>query len=138
MILNKFLFYYKFVEFETNAYLFCRQFFFFICIVVQSLSRVQLFATPWIVALHASLSFAVSWGLLKLMSIESLMPSNHFILCCPLLFLSLIFLSIRIFLSSVHFNYFLILSSLSLFPLEFCLYLVLNSFFGSEILLSFL
>ena len=133
-----FFFYYKRVELETNAYLFCRQFFFFICTVVQSLSRIQLFATPWIVARHASLSFTISWSLLKLISIESVTPSNHFILSCPLLFLSLIFLRIRVFPSSVHFHYFQKLSSLSLFPLEFSLYLVFDSFFGSEILLSFL
>ena len=51
-------------------------------VVVQSLSRVQLFATPWAAARQASLSFT-SWRLLKLMSIESVMPSNHLILCCP-------------------------------------------------------
>ena len=51
---------------------------------VQSLSRVRLFATPWTAACQASLSIANSWSLLKLMSIESVMPSNHLILCCPL------------------------------------------------------
>ena len=54
-------------------------------IVVQSLSYIQLFVTPWTAAHQASLSFTLSWGLLKLMSIESTMPSNHLILCCPLL-----------------------------------------------------
>ena len=49
--------------------------------VVQLLSRVQLFATPWIAARQASLSFTISQSLLKLMSIESVMPSNHLILC---------------------------------------------------------
>ena len=53
---------------------------------VQSLSRVQLFATPWTTARQASLSIANSQSLLKLMSIKSVMPSNHLILCCPLLF----------------------------------------------------
>ena len=53
---------------------------------VQSLSRVRLFATPWTAACQASLSITNSRGLLKLMSIESVMPSNHLILCCPLLF----------------------------------------------------
>jgi len=48
---------------------------------VQSLSHVQLFATPWIAAHQASLSFTVSWSLLELMSIESAMPSNRLILC---------------------------------------------------------
>ena len=52
--------------------------------VVQSLSHVGLFATPWVAARQASLSFTTSWSLLKLMSIESVMPSNHLILCRPL------------------------------------------------------
>ena len=52
---------------------------------VQSLSRVQLFATPWTAARQASLFITNSQGLLKLMSIESVMPSNHLILCHPLL-----------------------------------------------------
>ena len=54
---------------------------------VQSLSRVQLFATPWIAANQASLSITYSWSSLKLMSIESVMPSSHLILCRPLLLL---------------------------------------------------
>ena len=54
---------------------------------VQLLSRVQLFATPWTAAYQASLSVTNSWSLLKLMSIESVMPSNHLILCHPLLLL---------------------------------------------------
>ena len=65
---------------------------------VQSLSRVRLFATPWTAACQASLSFTNSWSLLKLMSIKSVMPSNHLILCCSLLLLPLIFpSSIRVF-----------------------------------------
>ena len=69
-----------------------------ICISpVQSLSRVQLFATPWTVALQASLSITNSWSLLNLMSIESVMPSNHLILCRPFLLLPSIFPSIRVF-----------------------------------------
>ena len=64
--------------------------------VVQSLSRVQLFATPWTEARQASLSFTISQSLLKLMSIESAMPSGHLILCCPLLLLPSIFPSIRV------------------------------------------
>ena len=64
---------------------------------VQSLSRVQLFATPWTAACQASLSITNSWSLLKLMSIESVMPFNHLILCCPLLLLPSIFPSIRVF-----------------------------------------
>ena len=66
-------------------------------IVVQSLSIVQLFAPPRIAASQASLSFTISQNLLKLMSIELMMLSNHFILCRPLLPLPSVFLSIRIF-----------------------------------------
>ena len=61
---------------------------------VQSLSRVRLFATPWKAARQASLSTTNSQSLLKLMSIKSVMPSNHPILCCPLLLLPSIFPSI--------------------------------------------
>ena len=64
---------------------------------VQSLSRVQLFVTPWNAARQASLSITNSQNLLKLMSIESVMPSNHLILCRPLLFPPSIFPSIRCF-----------------------------------------
>ena len=64
---------------------------------VQSLSRVQLFATPWIAARQASLSITNSWSLPKPMSIESVMPSSHLILCHPLLFLPPIPPSIRVF-----------------------------------------
>ena len=64
---------------------------------VQSLSRVQLFVTPWIAACQASLSITNSWSLLKLMSIELMMPSNHLILCGPLLLPPSIFPSIRVF-----------------------------------------
>ena len=64
---------------------------------VQSLSRVQLFATPWTAAHQASLFITNSRGLLKLISIESVMPSNHLIHCHPLLLPPLIFPSIRVF-----------------------------------------
>ena len=64
---------------------------------VQSLSHVRLFATPWTAACQASLSITNSQSLLKLMSIESMMPSNHLILCHPLLLLPSIFSSIRVF-----------------------------------------
>ena len=64
---------------------------------VQLLSRVWLFATPWMAAREASLSGTNSQSLLKLMSIESVMPSSHLILCCPLLLPSSIFPSIRVF-----------------------------------------
>ena len=62
-------------------------FFFWYC-CVQSLSCVWLSATPWIIACQVSLSFTISWSLLKLMSIESMMPPNSLILCHPLLNLS--------------------------------------------------
>ena len=64
---------------------------------VQSLSHVQLFATPWTVARQASLSITNFQSLLKLMSIESVMPSNYLILCPPLLLPPSIFPSIRVF-----------------------------------------
>ena len=66
---------------------------------VQPLSRVRLFATPWTAARQGSLSIANSRSLLKLMSIESVMPSNHLILCHPLLLPPSIFPSIRVFSS---------------------------------------
>ena len=71
--------------------------FFFQFISVQSLSCVRLFAAPWIAARQASLSITNSQSSLKLMSIESVMPSSHLILCCPLLLLPLIPPSIRVF-----------------------------------------
>ena len=63
----------------------------------QPLSCVRLFVTPWIAARQASLSITNSWSLPKLMSIESVMPSNHLILCHPLLLLPSIFPNIRVF-----------------------------------------
>ena len=69
---------------------------------IQSLSRVRLFATPWAAARQASLSFTISQSLLKLTSIESLMPSNHLILRHPLLLLPSVFPSIWV-LSSKSF-----------------------------------
>ena len=69
-----------------------------VCIsLVQSLSRVRLFVTPWTAVLQASLSITNSQSLLRLMFIELVMPSNHLILCHPLLLLPLIFPSIRVF-----------------------------------------
>ena len=65
-------------------------------VVVQLLSCVRLFATPWIAAHQASLSFTISWSLLKLMSVELVMPSNHLVPCHSLLFLPSIFPSIRV------------------------------------------
>ena len=64
---------------------------------VQSLSCVWCFATPWTAACQVCLSITISWSLLKLMSIELVMTSNHLILCHPLLLLSSIFPSIRVF-----------------------------------------
>ena len=64
---------------------------------IQSLSGVQLFATPWTVSRHTFLSISNSWSFLKLKSIKSVMPSNHLILCHPLLLLPSIFPSIRVF-----------------------------------------
>ena len=66
-------------------------------VAVLSLSRVWLFATPWTAAGQAPLSSTVSWSLHKLRSMESVMPSNHLILCRPLLLLPSIFPSIRVF-----------------------------------------
>ena len=66
-------------------------------VVVQFLGHVLLFATPRTAASPASLSFTISWSLLKFMSIESVMLSNHLILCCPLLLRPSIFPSIRVF-----------------------------------------
>ena len=66
-------------------------------IVVQSLSHVQLIATPWTAARQTSLSFTISWSLLKLRSFESVIPSNHLILCPLLLLLPSVFPNIGIF-----------------------------------------
>ena len=66
-------------------------------VVVQSLSHVQLFATLWTTAHQASLSFSITRSLLKLMSVESVISSNHLILCRPLLLLPSLFPSIRVF-----------------------------------------
>ena len=64
---------------------------------VQLLSHLRLFATPWTAACQASLSITSSWSLLKLVSIELVIPSNHLILCHPLLLLPSIFPNIRVF-----------------------------------------
>ena len=76
----------------------------FLFVVLQLLSCVQLFATHWIAACQASLSITNSQSLLKLISIESVMPSSHLILCRPLLLLPSVFPSIRVFskVSSSH------------------------------------
>ena len=67
--------------------------------VSQSLSCIQVFATPWTAAYQASLPFSVSWSLLKPISVELMMPSNHLILCRPLLLLPPILPSMRVFFS---------------------------------------
>ena len=66
-------------------------------VIVQSLRPVWFFVTPWTAAHQASLSFTISWSLLRLMSIQLLILSNYFILCHPLLLLPSIFPSIRVF-----------------------------------------
>ena len=75
-------------------------------VILQSLSHVRLVATPWTAACHASLSFITYQSLLKHISIESMMPSNHLILCCPLLLLPSVLPSIRAFSneSALHFS----------------------------------
>ena len=74
-----------------------------VVVVVQSLSRVWFFGTPWTALLQASLSFTISLRLLKLMSIGSMMPSNHLILCHPISPLPSIFPSIKFFSSESAF-----------------------------------
>ena len=75
-------------------------------VVIQSLSHVQLFVTLWTAAYQASLSITISLNLLTLVSIESLMPSNHLLLYCPLLLLPSVFSTIKVFLkgSALHFT----------------------------------
>ena len=87
---------------------------------VQLLSRVHLFATPWTAACQASLSITNSWSLPKLMSIESVMPSNYLILCRPLLLPPSIFPSIRVFSneSVIHISLQQALFSLLCWPRE--------------------
>ena len=65
-------------------------------VVIQSLSCVQFFATPWTAACQTSPSFTIFWNFQKLMSIESVIPSNHLLLCCPLLLPCSIFPSITV------------------------------------------
>ena len=74
-----------------------RNFHFVVVIVVWSLRHIQLFVTPWTAARQASLSFTISQSLLKLMYNESVMPSNHLVLCCPLCLLPSVFPSIMVF-----------------------------------------
>ena len=88
-------YFHKFQKFHNKVILTRGPLNFFIS--VQPLSLVQLFATPWTAAHQASLFITNSWSWLKLMSVELVMPSNHLILCCPLLLLPSIFPSIRMF-----------------------------------------
>ena len=92
-------FVFKFLSYEINNYPWCSPKLQGISQVlwVQLLSRVRLFATPWTAARQASLSITSSQSPPKLMSIESVMPSNHLILCHPLLLLPSIFPNIRVF-----------------------------------------
>ena len=76
----------------------------FVVVIVQSLSHVWLFVTPWTAACQATLSFTSSWCLLKFMSTESVMLSNHFILCHCILLLPSIFPSIEVFPVSQFFE----------------------------------
>ena len=85
------------VSFQIRGFLFLHMWPGLGLLVVQSLSRGWLFVTSWTAARQASLSFTNSWSLLKLMSIELVMPSNHLILCRPLLLLPSILPSIRVF-----------------------------------------
>ena len=80
---------------EANIWFF--RLFYYYTVVVQSLSHIWLFETQWTAARQASLSFTISWSLLKLTSIELVIPSDHLILCCPLFLPPSIFPSIRAF-----------------------------------------
>ena len=66
-------------------------------VVIQSLSWIQIFGTPWTAARQASLSFTISWSLLKLMCVTLVIPSNHLILCHPLFLLPSVFPNIKVF-----------------------------------------
>ena len=77
----------------------CCSVFLGLIVAIQSLHRVQLFVTPWTAACQASLSFTMFQSSLELMSIESVMPPNHLVLCCPLLLPPSVFPSIRVFSS---------------------------------------
>ena len=89
---------------------------------VQLLSCVQLFATPWTAARQASLSITNSWSILKLMFIESVMPSSHLILCHHLLLLSSIFPSVRVFFNEsvlyIRWQSIGVSASTSIFPMN--------------------
>ena len=82
---------------HTHTHTHTRTHIYIAVVVVRSLSCIQLFATPWTVACQPPLSSSIVRSLLKFMSIESVMLSNHLILCCPLLLLPSNFPSIRVF-----------------------------------------
>ena len=79
---------------HTHTHIFLSIWGFLVVVAVQSLSRVQFFASPWTAARQASLCFTISWSLLRFVSIESVMLSNHLILCHSLLLLPSVFPSI--------------------------------------------
>ena len=89
---------------------------FLLIVVVQFLSHVQLFETPWTTACQASLSFTISQSLLRFMSPESLMLSNHHILCCPFLLLLSMFSNIRVFSDQYFYCYLGLKISVSALP----------------------
>ena len=93
-----------------------------IFVVVHLLSHVRLFETPWTTARQAFLSFAISWSLLKLMSIESMMPSNHLTLCHCLLLLPSVFPRIRV--KYVYNTKFIMVTSFILESFRSCLFLI--------------
>ena len=99
MVAVKAWFFFNWCMVDLQCYIsfWCIKKWFSYIVVVQFLSHVWLFVTPWSAAHQASLSFTISWSLLKLTSIESVMPSNHLTLCYPLLLLPSIFPSIRAF-----------------------------------------
>ena len=88
------------IHFNANGPKWFFELYVVVVVVVRSRSRVRLFVTPWTAACQASLSITNSQILLRLMSIESVMPSNHLIFCHPLLLLPSIFPSIRVFSKS--------------------------------------
>ena len=88
-----------------HIYVYTQTYTYMCACVLSHFSCVRLFATPWTAARQASLSFTISWSLVKLMSIESVMSSNHLILRRPFLFLPSIFPSIRIFSNEFPFSY---------------------------------
>ena len=86
-------------EVQLNSFVLCGEQ--FVVIVVQLLSNVLFFATPWTTACHSPVSSTISLSLLRFMSFESVMPSNHLILCCPLLLLPSVLPWIRVFSSEL-------------------------------------